>query len=182
MRNAIILHGTDASPSSNWFPWLKSELSIIGYDVWVPELPNWSAPNRANFMRVIAAKNFLFNEETIIVGHSSGAVAALHLLPLTGSTIRAAFFVSAFKDTLGWPSLNGLFDREFDFAAIKQAANERIFYYSDDDPYVTPDHAEFLASATEGELVPMRGMGHFNVEKSPDFVEFHALLGRIKQL
>lgn len=29
MKNALILHGTDATASANWFPWLKEEFTIL---------------------------------------------------------------------------------------------------------------------------------------------------------
>ena len=89
MRNAVILHGTDGSSNSNWIPWLKDELGIIGYEVWAPDLPNAGAPNTTAYTRFIAQKNFHFNEETILIGHSSGAVAWLGLLPKLGVQVRA---------------------------------------------------------------------------------------------
>lgn len=40
MKNAIIIHGTEGYPEENWFPWLKNELELIGYNVIVPQFPS----------------------------------------------------------------------------------------------------------------------------------------------
>src|SRR3954465_5483391 len=79
MKRAIILHGTSAQPTSNWFPWLKTKLESEGYEVWVPQLPDADAPNRDTYA------DFLFNSgwdftDSIVIGHSSGAVEVLNLL------------------------------------------------------------------------------------------------------
>lgn len=78
-KRAVILHGTDASPDANWFPWLKEKLEAEGYEVWVPELPGNHTPNREVY------NDFLFGSDwdltdNIVVGHSSGAVSVLNLL------------------------------------------------------------------------------------------------------
>lgn len=45
MKNALILHGTDADHTQNWFPWLEKELLQRNYEVWVPDLPQSDHPN-----------------------------------------------------------------------------------------------------------------------------------------
>lgn len=81
MKRAVILHGTDAAPEQNWFPWLKQKLETEGYEVWAPLLPGNHTPNREVY------NDFLLGQEqgwdftdNIVVGHSSGAVAVLNLL------------------------------------------------------------------------------------------------------
>ncbi|HEX7368323.1 MAG TPA: hypothetical protein VF261_01550 [Candidatus Saccharimonadales bacterium] len=35
-EKGVILHGTDGTPESNWFPWLKQEFEGQGRVAWVP--------------------------------------------------------------------------------------------------------------------------------------------------
>lgn len=181
MKNAIIFHGTDASSSSNWFPWLKQELEILGYEVWLPDLPNASAPNLSAYTRLISQANFFFNEETILIGHSSGAAAILGLLPKIGTRVRACFLVSAFDNDLGIPALRGLFEKPLDFMKIRENGGNMYFFHSDDDPYVPLAVADRTALQCAGTLIPIPGQGHFNLEKGPEYREFHKLLGKIKE-
>ena len=81
MKQALILHGTDATPANNWFTWLKEQLEQDSYKVWLPQLPNSDKPNTETYNKFLLSNpDFEFDEETIIVGHSSGAVEALSLL------------------------------------------------------------------------------------------------------
>ncbi len=181
MKNAVILHGTDGSSKSNWIPWLKEELEIIGYEVWAPDLPNAQAPNEDAYTRFVAQANFPFNEDTIIIGHSSGAVAALKLLPKIGVRVKATFLVAPFEDDLGWPNLKGMFLKPFDFERIRMNGGDMYFFGSDDDPYVPLQQVDHVALQCAGTLVPMPGQGHFNLEHSADYRQFPKLLGKIKE-
>ena len=83
MKSALILHGTQGSSKENWFRWLKKELEKKGYKDWLPDLPGAEVPNLKRYNEFIFAnKDFEFNSETVLVGHSSGAVACLPLLKI----------------------------------------------------------------------------------------------------
>lgn len=165
MKNALILHGTDANSSANWFPWLKNELEERGYQVWVPDLPHAEKPNIERYNDfLLANKEWEFTEESIIIGHSSGAVAILGLLQALPENIvvNKCFLVGSFKDDLGWESLKELFLKPFDFEKIKKQAKEFIFIHSDNDPYCPLEHAKYLAGTVGGKLILIPGAGHFS--------------------
>lgn len=183
MKQALILHGTDATPEDNWFSWLKEQLEQSGYKVWLPQLAASDRPNAKIYNQfLLSNQTFEFNEETIIIGHSSGAVEILHLLQNlpADKKIKAAFLVSAFKDDLGWDALTGLFDEPFDFAKIKSMSDKFVFIHSDNDPYVPFEHAEYLTKQVGGELILKPGQGHFNTELSDKYKQFSELLELIK--
>lgn len=178
MKNALILHGTDASPFHNWFTWLKEQLEQDGYDVWLPQLPDSATPSTKTYNEFLLSNpNFVFNDETILIGHSSGAVEILSLLQHLPDDvhIKAAYFASAFKDDLGWDSLTGLFEEPFDFEKIKARAGKFVFLHSDNDPYVPLEQARYLSEQVEGELIVKTGQGHFNTELSEQYREFPLL-------
>ncbi len=182
MKNALILHGTDAGPADNWFLWLQHELENIGYDVWLPQLPHSEKPSTKIYNEFIFSnKNFQFSEETIIVGHSSGAVEALSLLEHVDITIKAAFLVSAFKDWLGWESLNDLFIPPLDFEKIRGKAENFVFVHSDNDPYCPLDHPKYLTDQVNGGLIIKPGQGHFNTEVGNKYKQFPELLEIIQR-
>jgi predicted alpha/beta hydrolase family esterase len=185
MSKFLILHGTDGSPKSNWFMWLKGILVGQGHAVWLPQLPDAAAPNAKTYTDfLLSNSDFTFDEDTIIIGHSSGAVEALHLLQHLpdGATIKASILVSAFKDDLGWDSLKGLFVEPLDFDTIKSHCANFTFIHSDDDPYCPLEHAEYLTLKTGGELIVFEGQGHFNTELGPQYKQFPEILDFISEL
>lgn len=185
MTKYLILHGTGASPEANWFMWLKGKLVGEGNKVWLPQLPNSEKPNTKTYNEFLLKNSqFIIDSETVLIGHSSGAVEILSLLDNLpdDTTVKAAILVSAFKDDLKWDSLVGLFQEPFDFENIKSHCERFIFIHSDDDPYVPLEQAEFLSKALDGELGVMEGQGHFNIEASPDYKQFPELLDIIESI
>ena len=73
--------GTGATSKDNWFPWLKKELEKRNWKVWVPDLPRSDKPSMGRYNRhIFSNKDWKFDSDTVIVGHSSGAVAILGVL------------------------------------------------------------------------------------------------------
>lgn len=178
MRTAIILHGTLGSPDGNWFQWLKKELEKRGVTVWLPQLPQAEQPSLREWLQFVKEQcPFLINEETLIIGHSSGAILALVVAENNMEKIGAIIDVSVFHDnSLRWQPNDRLFDVQFNWAAIHQGVNELLFIHSDNDPYVPLNQAEYVATNTDGEMIVIPGEGHFNLERSAKYKQFPKLL------
>jgi predicted alpha/beta hydrolase family esterase len=183
MKNAIILHGTANTPEGNWFRWLEKELQNRGYKVWLPQLPDADTPNAEKYNRLLLNGDFKFNEDTILIGHSSGAVSILNLLQELpeGVKIQAAFLVGAFRAPLDRSSRNQLFPKPLDFEKIKSRCAKFIFIHSDNDPYCPLEDAEHLSKMLEGELKVKKGQGHFNLGTGPQYKRFPYLLELVDQ-
>lgn len=180
MKNALILHGTGSNHKGNWFPWLKEELEKKGYKVWVPDLPGSEIPNVERYNKfLLANKDWEFNEDSIIIGHSSGAVAILGLLQALPEEviINTAILVGSFKDNLGRDDLKELFLKPFDFEKIKKHARNFIFVHSDDDPICPLEHAKYLCKKLNGKLIVKHEQKHFSYSKeNPQFKSLPFLL------
>lgn len=178
MKTAIILHGTLGSPDGNWFQWLKGELEQRGLTVWLPQLPQAEKPSLRKWHRFIKEQcPFAINEETLIVGHSSGAILALVLAQNNMEKIGAIVDVSVFHDnSLHWEPNDQLFDVQFDWTAIRDGVNELLFIHSDNDPYIPLYQAQYVATNTGAEMMVIPGEGHFNLERSHEYRQFPKLL------
>lgn len=178
MKNAIVLHGTGGSPDNNWFKWLESELTNMGLQVWRPALPNPDLPSLKNNVEFLLANcPFAINDETLVIGHSSGAILALILAQSNPGPLGGVVAVSVFHDnSLNWDKNAKLFDVDFDWQAIKEGASKLLFIHSDNDPYVPLDQAQYVADNCQAELLVIPGQGHFNLEQSPEYKAFPKLI------
>lgn len=180
MKNALILHGTSGSSKGNWFPWIKGKLEEKGWIVWIPDLPGAEKPNIERYSEfILENKDWEFNEDSWIIGHSSGAVATLGLLQNLPENvvINMAVLVGSFKDNLGREDLSDLFIKPFDFEKIKKHAKKFILIHSDNDPYCPLDHAKYLAKKLQGELLIKEGQEHFSYSAGgPKYKKFPSLL------
>lgn len=181
MKKAIILHGTQGSPASNWFRWLESELKSRELEVWLPELPYTERPSsreHADFVR--SQSPFPIDEQTLIIGHSSGAILGLIVAQESARLIGGLVAVSVFDDgpspATKWEANDRVFDVSFDFEAVKAHTQKLLFVHSDNDPYVPLDQARRVADGCQAELVVWQGQGHFNLQQNQSYREFPQLI------
>lgn len=185
MKNTLILHGTDFDKDqkqhlNSWFPWLKKELEKKDYKVWLPELPEAWRPDLERYWNFL--KSFDFNEETVLVGHSSGGAAVfglLHKLP-PDRKVELAISVAGFYHNEGW-HCEGLFSEKFDWDKIKKQAKKIYIIASDNDPYIKPEQTEYLAKHSGVKPLIFPGAKHFSTgsygEKFRQFPELLKIIG-----
>lgn len=186
MKRAVILHGTNGNHAENWFPWLKTELEKRGYEVWVPDLPHAERPSISRYSDFLLGQGWDF-QDNLIIGHSSGSIAILGLLQALpkDTTINTAILVGSFTKRMlnspSWEMLSELFEKPFDFEAIKQKSSKFIFVHSDDDPYCPIEQARDLHGKLGGDFVQLHGMKHFSKKLDPRFDAFPELLEIIEK-
>ena len=186
-KRAVILHGTDGSPTElAWQTRLKRQLEESGYEVYFPQLPECHTPNLAIYDRFLQDSGWDF-EGNIIIGHSSGATAVLHLLQQDWfPKVRAAVLVGTFLNeslvkAADW-YVPGQFDNllveEFAAEILHKKAEAFYFVHSDDDPFCDYAAARQLCGQLDGTFVTMHGAGH--IGKAANIAELPALTDRLK--
>lgn len=158
-KRAVILHGTDGNPESNWFPWLKEKLEAEGYAVWAPLLPENHTPSRQVYNDFLFGQGWDFTDN-IVVGHSSGAVEVLNLLmdarcPKVKMGVMLGVWSGGLPDGFedGGGQFDNLFPPEgFDFEYIKSKAKSFALLHGDDDPYCPLEQAEYIAAQLDAPI------------------------------
>ena len=96
MKTVFIIHGTGGNPEGNWFPWMKSELETLGFQVYVPQFPTPERQSLSSWLKTFEAYQKYVNEESIFIAHSVGPSFVSTLLENLDAPIKACFFVSGF--------------------------------------------------------------------------------------
>ncbi len=162
MKNAIIFHGTDCKPEDYWYAWLGKQLEVKGYSVEIPHYPKINHEQIDTFLpKVLAAHTF--DEETVIVGHSSGAPLLLSILENVDATLSKAVLVAGYARIR--PEDNGKRDpvlqESYDWERIKQHVRNIAFINSTNDPWGCNDvEGRFMFDKLGGTQL-IRNDGHF---------------------
>lgn len=175
----VLIHETYWNPDENWFPWLKRYLQSQWHAVYVPRFPTPENQTIASRCEILQRDTFRFDEETVLIGHSLGALYLLHILELEREQpIKKAILVSWFTgelwieefDILNTPFLKDTFDWE----TIRTNANEYILLHGDNDPYVPLRYAHSLQANLWAKLVVIKNGWHLN--ESAWYTKFEELL------
>lgn len=172
MKNALIIHGSGDNSRSNWIPWLEGELQNKGYLVWVPNLPLSDKPNTKIYNKYILNNSQLkLDENSLIVGHFSGAVEVLSLLQnITDEVVvDTCVLVCPFKSEIGNSDFSGLFEESFDFMRIKKHSKKFIVICSDNDPEYPLKEGKFIANKLGAKLIIIKGKNHLGGSQRKKF-------------
>jgi predicted alpha/beta hydrolase family esterase len=181
--NYLIVHGAGGSPQGNWFPWLQDRLAPV--PVRVPRFPTPEGQTLSAWLDI--ADNALAGwppENTVLVGHSSGALLVLRLAERAVTPYKAVFAICPFARALDLPEfdpLNASFVHPgFDWEAVSRGAQSITCFAGDNDPYVPLAYSQEVAKACGAELVVIPGGGHLNAEAGRH--AFPELLQRLKSI
>ncbi len=172
---AILIHGNGGSkPTDNWLPYIKRELEKLRLKVDAPQFPD-SVLARSSYWLPFLENELKAGADTILIGHSSGAIAAMRYAEthkILGSALIGTYYtdlgISAEKES-------GYFDSPWDWQAIKNNQSWIIQFAGANDPWIPISEAhvvrdqlstDYHESATEGHFG-----GDYYKETFPELLE-----------
>ncbi len=178
--NFVLLHGFNGSSEGVFFPWLKNELHSRGLEIQVPNLPNSNHPTEAEQVDFVL-KNCKFNENTILFGHSLGAVVAMKVLEklphkISGLVLAGGFTSPEFKDKVR--PFHSTFNWEFNFTEIKNKVGFIKILSDPNDYAVRLEQNQSLHKYLGGTLIEQTAQEpHFTSTEEP--IILNALLPQV---
>jgi len=204
LKRVFIIHGWEADPESNWFPWLKKELEKNGFKAIVPAMPNSAQPKCEEWVDCLKKVIGKVDEETILVGHSLGAITILNYLACLkkGDKVGGVILVSGSDENPGFPELDSFFEIKIDYEKTintvgniptpAQSARDHHYpesgisstgfmvIHSDNDSVVPLELGQKMAKALKAEFIVIPGGEHLNA--GDGFFEFPLVLEKIMSL
>jgi len=181
LQRVIILPGNGCTPiaHANWYKWGERALNETGkFEAICREMPD---PDRA---RMSIWLPFIRDElkpdaDTIIVGHSSGAQAALRLAET--QPLKGLILVSACHTDLGIENeqQSGWYSAPWPWSTISANCNWIVQLHSFDDPFIPMSEAETVAEGLKSEFIRHEKRGHYMRQQMPDVIEI--LLKKLEQ-
>lgn len=160
MIKAILIHGNgNSKPTDNWMPYIKKELEKMGIHVEAPQFPDTELARSSYWLPFI--EKLKADENTIIVGHSSGAIAAMRYAEthrILGSALIGAYYTDLGLET---EKLSGYFKTPWNWEAIKQNQRWIIQFAGVNDPWIPISEAHIVRDHLQTDYFESPDQGHF---------------------
>ncbi len=158
----VLIHGYNSGPDQNFHPWLANELRERGFEVIAPKIPLEGEVDVLACIDALIKEVGQLDDETILLGHSLGAVLALRYLEAAEAmaTPRAVILVGAPYQTKSEKTRN-MFLSEFDYEVVMWKTKEFVVVHDKDDKLVPFDHAQKYQKMLQAELVESTGNDHY---------------------
>ncbi|KAJ1446187.1 Alpha/Beta hydrolase protein [Pelagophyceae sp. CCMP2097] len=172
----VILPGNGCSGNvrdANWYGWLEQQLirSDIFDEVVLRNMPDPNAARESIWVPFIRDELIADGAHTVVVGHSSGAVAAMRLLEKT--ELMGVVLISACHTDLGDAGERraGYYSRKWEWDKIQSNCKWAVQFHSDDDPFIPAHEADHVASNIKSEYHFFEKRSHFFSPPFPELVE-----------
>jgi predicted alpha/beta hydrolase family esterase len=156
----IIIHGNQGGTGdSQWLPWLRQELEKNGIAAVSPTFPDNEEAKSSIWLPCINTLGA--DENTIIVGWSSGAVAAMRYAET--HKIKASVLVGACYTDLGddIEKISGYYDEPWQWETIKKNQEWIAQFASVDDPIIPIEEGRFVHEKLNTEYYEFPDKFHF---------------------
>lgn len=175
----ILIPGNGApKPTDGWYSYVKGELSKFNFEVINKVFPDPIVAREKYWLPFITELGA--NEKTILMGHSSGAVAAMRYAET--KKILGSILVGACYTDLGEENekASGYYDHPWDWQAIIKNQNWIVQFASTDDPFIPISEARYIHEQLKTEYHEYTDQGHFMDKKFPQIIE--ALKSKIEKV
>ena len=170
----LIIHGFEGNGDGNWFPWMKNNLEKLGCEVFTPTMSTSHHPDLQSWMNELQPYLDQLDENSIVIGHSLGSKAALHLLAQGGKKVGKLFLVASAignpKRNWAWlkkvwansdlDALKKFWEQPIDWKSADQFASKKYIIVSKDDPFIDSEHYK-TAALNDLQVEVWNGQGHF---------------------
>lgn len=174
----ILIHGNGGGwPKQNWLPYLARRLKALGVRVIFRQFPDPILARAKYWLPFV--KKLGADECTILVGHSSGAVAAMRYAEK--HKVLGSILVGACYTDLGVPTekISGYYDKLWRWGKIKRNQKWIVQFASSDDPHIPIREPRFIHKKLATEYYESRTEGHFS--SSDGKTKFPEIVAIIKE-
>lgn len=183
----IIIPGNGGShiETDHWYAWVRDELKGRGYEVIAEDMPDPVAAH-ANIWLPHIEKELKADEKTIIIGHSSGGIAAMRYLET--HRLFGAILIGVMQTDLGFEDEreSGYYDLPWEWDKIKSHAGWIVQFSSTDDPYIRIAEPRLIHEKLNTEYHELSDRGHYMTDQNSlnhtfpdliDVIEKHSDIG-----
>ncbi|XP_006860701.1 PREDICTED: putative hydrolase RBBP9 [Chrysochloris asiatica] len=175
---AVIVPGNGGGDvnTHGWYGWVKKRLEQIpGFQCLAKNMPDPITAQESIWLPFMETE-LQCDEKTIIIGHSSGAIAAMRYAET--HRVFAIILVSAYTSDLGDENerASGYFNHPWQWEKIKANCPNIVQFGSTDDPFLPWKEQQEVADKLEAKLYKYSDCGHFQN------TEFHELISVVKSL
>jgi predicted alpha/beta hydrolase family esterase len=176
-KKVVFIHGNQTLHwSYAWVPWMVTELRKLNIEVVAETMPD-SIIARQKYWITFLEDVAKVDDQTILVGHSSGALCAMRYAEnhtILGSVLIGAAY-QHHEDSLEIQS--GYYDAPWEWDQIKKNQQWIVQFASVDDPYIPIKDMRHVQQRLATEYHEYTDRGHFFENQN----EFPELLDSIKK-
>ncbi|MCH7492283.1 alpha/beta hydrolase [Patescibacteria group bacterium] len=169
----ILIHGNNTTRwSYKWMPWVKKELEKLELEVIGETFPD-SILAREKYWIPFLKERLHADQNTILIGHSSGADAAMRYAEnnkLLGTILVSPAYTDLNDDL---EKQSGYFNRPWQWDKIKANQKWIIQFGSQDDPYIPLKEFRHIHKMLDTQYFEFADRGHFmeNQDTFPEIIK-----------
>lgn len=161
MKRVVFAPGNGGCTTKQfWFPSIQNELESQGVEVVAAEFPDPELA-RARYWLPFLQKELKVDKETVIVGHSTGAIAAMRYAeqyPILGSILVGSYYTHLNIDS---EKKSGYFDTPWQWEKIRNNQQWTVIFASQDDPWIPIAEPRYIHQQLQCEYHEFCNQGHF---------------------